>query len=222
MAMTSAAKGVKNLNQIRLLEGREAEDAVKQLKMLVALSPGRDGAPKVDFLKQNNYAIAPIVHSGTLTQDILKKIFAAAQTTGHTSMTAVGLYSPDEHHCYNVPMLFEAVDKLRGTACGVVNFALYAGEYGKKNSWLVLFDSQLYIGYGSEPFVQALVGDIETAYDNFRSTIDGLIAEAKGDVPGYVAEEITRVSNYLGSTLTQLNTGYPNAQEGEMVNIISH
>ncbi|MEM9090561.1 MAG: hypothetical protein AAGC93_17655 [Cyanobacteria bacterium P01_F01_bin.53] len=204
------------MTNIRVLEGSEGEAAVKQLKSVIALAPAEDGAPKVDVIKQNSHQVVPVVHGGTLTSEIVKKIFDAAKTTGHTSMTAIGLYSPDELHCYSVPMTLEGLDELRGTSCGVVNFVLYGGD----TEWLIIFDNQLYIGYGQEAFINALVGSEDKAYQAFQTTLEGLQAEAKGDSPGYVIQEIKRVSGYLGTALTKLKTDYAQAQEGDMVNVV--
>ncbi|MEO1395497.1 MAG: hypothetical protein AAFV90_21555 [Cyanobacteria bacterium J06634_5] len=204
------------MDTIRVLDGNEAEAAAAQLKTLVALSPAEDGAPKVDIRKQAGYQVAPVAHSGTLTPEIAEKIFNAAKTTGSENMTAIGLYSPEELHCYSVPMALESVDELRGTSCGVVNFALY----GHDAQWLIIFDSQLYIGYGPEPFIKALAGSAQSANEAFQATLDKLKAEAAGDVPGYVKQEITRVSGYLNAAFTKLNTDYANAADGEMVNVV--
>jgi len=205
------------LEHIQVLEGDQATAAVAQLLQVAALAPGaEDGAPKVSLLKQDVCAIAPVVHSGTLTSEIAKKLFDAAKTTGDTTMTAIGLYSVEEQHCYSLSMTLEALEELRGTSCGVINFALL----GENARWLVLFDTQLYIAYGPTEFVTALVGDIEGAYGAYQTKIETLMAEAKGDVPGYVVAEITRVSSYLQAALTKLQIDYAKAAAGEMVNVV--
>lgn len=205
------------MEHIQVLEGDAAIAAVAQLKSVAELAPGaEDGAPKVSLLKQENCAIAPVVHSGTLTSEIAKKLFDAAKTTGDTTMTAIGLYSVEEQHCYSLSMSLEALEELRGTSCGVINFVLF----GEDARWLVLFDTQLYIAYGPADFVTALVGDIEGAYKAYQSKIDTLTAEAKGDVPGYVVAEITRVSGYLAAALAKLQGDYADAAAGEMVNVV--
>lgn len=205
------------MEHIQVLEGEAAIAAVALLKKVTELAPGaEDGAPKVSVLKQADCAIAPVVHSGTLTSEIAQKLFDAAKTTGDTTMTAIGLYSVEEQHCYSLSMSLEALEELRGTSCGVINFALL----GEEARWLVLFDTQLYIAYGPAEFVTALVGDIDAAYGAYQSKIDTLMAEAKGDVPGYVVAEITRVSGYLGAALTKLQVDYANAAAGEMVNVV--
>ncbi|MEL6161082.1 MAG: hypothetical protein AAFQ40_06960 [Cyanobacteria bacterium J06623_5] len=204
------------MNHIQVLEGNDAETAIRQLKNVVALSSRQDGSPTVSLLKQTGYIVAPVIHKGTLTQDILKTIFEAAKTTGQPSMTAIGLYSAEELHCYAIPMTFEGLDELRSTSCSVVNFVLYAGA----PDWLVIFDDQLYVAYGPPAFVNALVGDVGQAYQDLESKINALAAEFQGDIPSYVAQEIERMGSYLDSALIKLGEDYPKAQAGELVSVL--
>lgn len=209
------------MDTIQVLEGAEAEAAIKTLKTVVDLSPAEEGAPQVALLKQADCVVAPVVHGGTLTQDIVQKIFEAVKTTGSSSMVAIGLYSPEELHCYWVPMALEGLSELRGTSCGVVNFILYGERPGsEKPDWLVVFDNQLYIAYGPEPFVSALVGDVGAAYGSLEGTLAGLEEEAKGEIPGYIAQEIARMKEYLTSALRRLRQDYAQATPGERVTVV--
>jgi hypothetical protein len=210
------------LNQIQVLEGHEAQAAIDRLLTVVTLLPNpsgskEEGAPQVALLKQAQFVAAPVMHTGTLTSEVLKKLFDAAQATGQSEMTAIGLYSAEEQHCYQIPMNFESLDDLRGTSCGVINFVLYGGQ----PDWLVLFHDQLYIAYGSEAFVTSLTGDISSAFQAIESRLDEMYAEyQQGDIPGYVAAEINRMGQYLESVLMALSSDYVKAAVGDRVKII--
>ena len=204
------------MNHIQVLEGNDAETAIRQLKNVVALSSSSDGSPTVSLLKQEDYIVAPVIHKGTLTQDILRTIFEVAKTTGHDTMTAIGLYSAEELHCYDIPMTLEGLDELRSTSCSVVNFVLYAGA----PDWLVIFVDQLYVAYGPPAFVNALVGDVGKAYQDLELKINALATEFQGDIPSYVAQEIERMGSYLDSALIKLGEDYPKAQAGELVSVL--
>ena len=93
---------------------------------------------------------------------------------------------------------------------------MFAGE----PDWAIVFDSQLYAGYGSEPFVTALVGDIDSKYKEIETRLNEMYAQTQDDIPGYIAAEINRMGEYLDSALTKLGTEYGNAPAGEMVSIV--
>ncbi|MEO0771459.1 MAG: hypothetical protein AAFY72_18900 [Cyanobacteria bacterium J06649_4] len=204
------------MDYIQVLEAQDAEEAIELLKSVVTLSSKEDGSPDVALLKQSDYVVAPVMHKGTLTPAILERFYAAAKTTGHSEMTAVGLYSAEEQHCYRVPMSLEALSELRGTSCGVVNFVLFAGA----PDWLIVFDDQLYIAYGPASFVTALVDDIEGAYKAVESRLNELYNESQADIPSYAVQEINRMGEYLDSALEKLSKQYPNATEGAMVSVV--
>ena len=204
------------MTHIQVLEGADAQAAIDRLNTVVALSPNEEGSPSVALLKQADFVVAPVMHKGTLNTEIIEQFFAAAKATGHDSMTAVGLYSDEEQHCYQVPMTLEGLNELRGTSCGVVNFVLFAGE----PDWLIVFDSQLYIGYGPKDFVSTLVGDIDAKYREIETRLNELYAQTQDDIPSYIAEEINRMGEYLDSALSKLGTDYSNAPAGEMVSVV--
>jgi len=204
------------LSDIQVLEGNEAEDAVNRLKKVIAISSQKEGSPDVDLLKRSDFVVAPVMHKGTLNVEILEKFFNAAKTTGHSELTAIGLYNADEQHCYRLPMSLDMLKKLRGTSCGVINFALYAGD----PDWVILFDDQMYIAYGPEPFVNSLVGDVNSAFKAVESRLNELYQQAQEDLPGYAKQEINRMGEYLDAALGKLTDGYGNAAEGEMVNVV--
>ncbi|MEO1621532.1 MAG: hypothetical protein AAFU53_10945, partial [Cyanobacteria bacterium J06632_3] len=183
---------------------------------VVTLTAKEEGAPDVALRKQSDYVVAPMMHKGTLTPEILEKFYNAAKTTGHSEMTAVGLYSAEEQHCYRVPMTQEALSELRGTSCGVVNFVLFAGA----PDWLIVFDDQLYIAYGPAAFVTALVEDIDTAYKAIENRLNELYNQSQEDIPGYAIQEINRMGEYLDSALEKLSKQYPAAAEGAMVSVV--
>ena len=194
------------MTQIQVLEGADEQAAIERLKTIVTLSPKQEGSPSVALLKQPDFVVAPVMHKGKLNADIIDKFFAAIKTTGQAALTAIGLYSNEELHCYSVP----------ATPGGVVNFVLFAGE----PDWAIVFDSQLYVGYGSEPFVTALVGDIDSKYKEIETRLNEMYAQTQDDIPGYIAAEINRMGEYLDSALTKLGTEYGNAPAGEMVSIV--
>lgn len=204
------------MDKITVLEGDAAEAAIERLNRFVSLAASEDGSPDVAILKQDGFVAAPVIHKGTLSEAVLENIYAAAKTTPHSSMTAVGLYSPDEYHCYEVPMSLEALNELRGTSCGVINFALFAGS----PDWLVIFDDQLYVAYGSQAFVSALVGDIDRAYKMIEERLNALYKEAQGDIPGYARQEINRMGEYLDAAYGKLTNGYAKAKAGERVFVL--
>jgi len=213
------------LNHIQVLEGADADTAVSQLNQIVTITSSEDGSPDIALLKRSDAAVAPVMHKGTLTEEIVKTIFEAASKTGQAPMTAIGLYSAEEQHCYSVPMMYEALKELRGTSCGVINFALYGNseknsEEGGTPDWLVLFDDQLYIAYGSKDFVTALVGDIASAFKAVEARLNQLYADAQGDLPGYAREEINRMGEYLDAALTKLTQAYAKAGEGDWVAVV--
>ena len=204
------------------LDEQEAAAAAARLMTVMTLSPNKDGAPHVDFLKQDDYVVAPVEHSGTLSTEIAQKFYDAIQTAQTKPLTAVGLYSPEEQHCYGVAPTLEGLSALRGTSCGVINFALCGGQNESGGpEWVILFDSQLYVGYGPESFVRALVGDRTAAFATLQSRVNDLKKEAKSeDVPGYAIAEMERLSSYLGAALEKLQKNYPQAGAGEMVNVV--
>ena len=204
------------------LDEQEAAAAVARLMQVIALSPNQDGAPHVDFLKQAGYVVAPVEHSGTLSAEIAKTFYDAMRSSQTAPLTAIGLYNPEEQHCYGVAPTLEGLEALRGTSCGVINFALCGGQ-GESGGpeWVILFDSQLYIGYGPKPFVRALAGDVAAAFAAVQSKVDTLQKEAKSeDVPGYAIAEMERLSSYLSAALEKLQKNYSQANAGEMVNIV--
>jgi len=208
------------MDHIQILEGQAAEAAIDRLNRVVSLAASEEGSPNVALLKQADYVVAPVIHKGTLSSEVLKTIFDAAQTTaqktGQPSMTAVGLYSPEEQHCYEVPMSLEALDELRGTSCGVISFVLYAGE----PDWLVLFDDQLYIAYGPPAFVSALVGDIDAAFKAVETRLNELYTESQSDIPGYARQEIERMGEYLDTALGKLANDYAKAEIGDRIFVV--
>lgn len=204
------------MTQIQVLEGSDEQAAIERLKTIVTLSPKEEGSPTVALRKQSEFVVAPVMHKGTLNADIVDNFFTAIETTGQETLTAIGLYSDEELHCYSVPATPEGLNKLRGTSCGVVNFVLFAGE----PDWAIVFDSQLYVGYGPEPFVTALVGDIDSKYKEIETRLNEMYEQTQDDIPGYIAAEINRMGEYLDSALTKLGTEYSNAPAGEMVSII--
>ncbi|MGC1527722.1 MAG: hypothetical protein WA783_16885 [Phormidesmis sp.] len=204
------------MDHIQVLEGQAAEAAIDRLNQVVSLAASEEGSPDVALLKQADFVVAPVIHKGTLSSEVLKTIFDAAQTTEQASMTAVGLYSPEEQHCYEVPMSLEALNELRGTSCGVISFVLYAGE----PDWLVLFDDQLYIAYGSSAFVSALVGDIDAAFKAVETRLNELYTEAQGDIPGYARQEIERMGEYLDAALGKLANDYAKAEVGDRIFVV--
>ncbi len=204
------------MDHIQVLEGQAAEAAISRLNQAVSLAASEEGSPNVALLKQADFVVAPVIHKGTLSSEVLKIIFDAAQTTGQTSMTAVGLYSPEEQHCYEVPMSLEALNELRGTSCGVISFVLYAGE----PDWLVLFDDQLYIAYGPQAFVSALVGDIDAAFKAVETRLNDLYTQSQGDIPGYARQEIERMGKYLDAALGKLANDYAQAEIGDRVFVV--
>lgn len=210
------------MNHIQVIEGTDADEAVNQLNQVITITSSEDGSPDIALLKRANTVVAPIMHKGTLTQEIVQKIFDAANTTGQASMTAIGLYNAEEQHCYSVPMSFEGLNELRGTSCGVINFALYGNSPDDSNtpSWLVLFDDQLYIAYGPKEFVTALVGDIDKAFQAVEARLNQLYEDAQGDLPGYAREEINRMGEYLDAALTKLTDDYAKAHEGDWVAVV--
>ncbi|MEL6492522.1 MAG: hypothetical protein AAFV85_25710 [Cyanobacteria bacterium J06634_6] len=204
------------MDEIQVLEGQEAEAAIARLNQVVSLAASEEGSPDVAILKQDGFVAAPVIHTGTLSETVLEKIFEAAKTTGHSSMTAMGLYSPEEYHCYELPMTLSALNELRGTSCGVINFALFAGA----PDWLVLFDDQLYVAYGSPEFVTALVGDIDGAYKAIEDRLSQLYKDSQGDIPGYAKQEINRMGEYLDAAYGKLTDGYAKADVGERVFVL--
>ncbi len=204
------------MDHIQILEGQAAEAAIDRLNRVVSLAASEEGSPSVALLKQDGFVAAPVIHKGTLSSEIIETIFNAVQTTGQASMTAVGLYSAEEQHCYEMPMTLAALNELRGTSCGVINFVLYAGE----PDWLVLFDNQLYIAYGSQAFVTALVGDIDAALEAVETRLNQLKTEAQGNVPSYAKQEIERMSEYLEAALGKLVNDYAKAEVGDRVFIV--
>lgn len=218
------------MNHIQVLEGPDADVAVSQLNQVVTITSSEDGSPDIALLKRSNSVVAPVMHKGTLTPEIVQTIFEAASTTGPAAMTAVGLYNAEEQHCYSVPMVLEGLSELRGTSCGVINFALYGGSQDNGGSednnesaapsWLVLFDDQLYIAYGPEEFVTALVGNIDEAFKAVEARLNQLYNDAQGDLPGYAREEINRMGEYLDAALTKLTENYAKADEGDWVAIV--
>ncbi len=208
------------MNHIQVLEGADAQTAIAQLNQLVTITSSEDGSPDIALRKRPEAVVAPVMHKGTLTQEIVQKIFDAASTTGQAPMTAIGLYNAEEQHCYSVPMIFEGLDELRGTSCGVINFALYGGGDRSAPSWLVLFDDQLYVAYGPKEFVTALVGDIDGAFKAVEARLNQLYHDAQGDLPGYAREEINRMGEYLDAALTKLTKNYAQANEGDWVAVV--
>ena len=108
------------MDQIQVLEGQAADAAIERFNRVASLAASEEGSPNVALLKQEGFVAAPVIHKGSLSEAVIEKIFDAAKTTGHDSMTAVGLYSPEEFHCYEMPMSLEALKELRGTSCGVI------------------------------------------------------------------------------------------------------
>lgn len=209
------------MNYIQVLEGPDADAAIAQLKTIVTLTSSEDGSPDVALRKQDGVVVAPVIHKGTLTPEIIEKIFAAANTTGHTSMKAIGLYSEEEQHCYEVPMTLEAMRELRGTSCGVINFALFAiAPEAPMPDWLVVFDDQLYIAYGPEDFVTQLVGDVNSAFKAVEERLNQLYTESLEDIPGYAIQEINRMGEYLDATFVRLSQDYANAAIGDRVQVV--
>lgn len=202
--------------QIQVLEGSDEQAAIERLKTIVTLSPKAEGSPSVALRKQSDFVVAPVMHKGTLNAEIIDKFFAAIKTTENDTLTAIGLYSDEELHCYSLPATLDALNELRGTSCGVVNFVLFAGE----PDWAIVFDSQLYVGYGPEPFVTALVGDIDSKYKEIETRLNEMYAQTQDDIPGYIAAEINRMGEYLDSALTKLGTEYSNAPTDEMISIV--
>ncbi|MGD1867744.1 MAG: hypothetical protein ACFB0D_24600 [Phormidesmis sp.] len=214
------------MNHIQVLEGPDADTAVGRLNQVVTITSSEDGSPDIALIKRSDAVVAPVMHKGTLTQEIVQKIFDAASTTGQAPMTAVGLYNAEEQHCYSVPMVLEGLNELRGTSCGVINFALFGNSIGSSDgesdtpSWLVLFDDQLYVAYGPKEFVTTLVGDIGEAFQAVETRLNQLYTDAQGDIPGYAREEINRMGEYLDAALTKLTEGYAKADEGDWVGVV--
>ncbi|MEM6596748.1 MAG: hypothetical protein AAF810_06120 [Cyanobacteria bacterium P01_D01_bin.36] len=209
------------MNYIQVLEGAEADAAIAQLGTLVTLTSSEEGSPNVALRKQEGVVVAPVIHKGTLTPEILEKIFTAANTTGHSSMKAIGLYSEEEQHCYEVPMSLEALSELRGTSCGVINFALFAAApEAETPDWLVIFDDQLYIAYGPEAFVNELVGSVDSAYKAVEERLNQLYTESLEDIPGYAVQEINRMGEYLDTAFIRLSKDYAEAAVGERVAVV--
>lgn len=204
------------MSHIQVLEGNEADAAVNDLKKVVAISSQEDGSPNVDLLKRSDFVVAPVMHKGSLNAEILEKFFDAIKPTGRETITAIGLYNAEEQHCYQLPASLDALKELRGTSCGVINFALYAGD----PDWVILFDDQIYVAYGPEPFVKALVGDIDSAFTAVETRLNELYQQAQEDIPGYAIQEINRMGEYLDAALSKLGNDYNNAPEGELVNVV--
>ena len=98
----------------------------------------------------------------------------------------------------------------------VINFALFAGA----PDWLVLFDDQIYVAYGSQDFVTALVGDIDSAYKAVEDRLSQLYEDAQGDIPGYARQEINRMGEYLDAAYDKLTDDYAKADVGERVFVL--
>ncbi|MEL6553444.1 MAG: hypothetical protein AAFQ63_08300 [Cyanobacteria bacterium J06621_11] len=209
------------MDNIQVLEGDAANIAVERLNSVLTIGSGEDGSPDIALLKQAGYVVAPVMYKGTLSEDLLKIVFDAAKTTGIETMTAIGLYSTEEQHCYELPMTLEALNELRGTSCGVINFALFGTRpEGTQPDWLVLFDDQIYVGYGSEAFVTALVGNIEAAFKAIEDKLNQLYQDAQSDIPGYAKAEINRMGEYLDAALGKLANDYAKAEAGERVMVV--
>ncbi|MEL7332644.1 MAG: hypothetical protein AAFN12_10355 [Cyanobacteria bacterium J06560_2] len=209
------------MDTIQVLEGPAAEAAIAQLNRVVTLGSGEEGSPDVALCKREHAAIAPVIHTGTLSTDILEKFFNAAKTTSHDAINAFGLYSAEEYHCYRLPVTLEAFKALRGTSCGVINFALVASESETSDpDWVVVFDDQLYIAYGSPAFVTALVGSVEMAYQAVEDRLAQLYKDAQGDIPGYARAEINRMGEYLDAAFCKLTQDYAQAEAGDHVFVV--
>ena len=204
-----------------MLEGKAADVAVERLNAVLTIASGEDGSPDIALRKQADYVVAPVMYKGTLSEDLLKTVFDAVKTTGLESMTAIGLYSAEEQHCYEVPMTLEGLNELRGTSCGVINFALFGTQpESREPDWLVLFDDQIYIAYGPEAFVTTLVGDIDAAFQTIEDKLNQLYKDAQGDIPSYAKTEINRMGEYLDAALGKLANDYANADVNERVLVV--
>lgn len=209
------------MDNIQVLEGEAAQLAVERLNAALTIGSGEDGSPEIALCKRAGYVVVPVMYKGTLSEDLLKTIFDAVKTTGLEKMTAVGLYSAEEQHCYELPMTLEALNELRGTSCGVINFALFGVQPGNEQpDWLVLFDDQVYIGYGSEAFVTTLVGDVEGSFKAIEDKLNQLYQDAQGDIPGYAKAEINRMGEYLDAVLGRLADEYEKAEVGDRVRVV--
>lgn len=203
---------------MQVLEAQTAESTISSLNEVVKLSPNETGSPHIAVLKQADYRLAPVIHKGPLTADLLETFYQAAKTTGDDTLTAVGLYDEEEQHCYQVPLTSDGIQELRTTSCSVVNSIFYGGN--SKPNWMIIFHSQLYIAYGPEAFVQALVGDIDSAYAAIETKLNELYTQTQDDIPGYIAAEINRMGEYLDGAYTKLTQDYQNATPGEFVQIL--
>ena len=204
-----------------MLEGEAAEVAVERLIAVLTIASGEDGSPDIALRKQADYVVAPVIYKGTLSEDLLRTVFDAVKTTGLESMTAIGLYSTEEQHCYEVPMTLAGLNELRGTSCGVINFALFGTQPEREEpDWLVLFDDQIYVAYGPASFVTTLVGDVETAFKAIEDKLNQLYKDAQGDIPGYAKAEINRMGEYLDAALGKLANDYAKASVDERVMVV--
>ena len=60
------------MDNIQVLEGQAAAAAVERLNSIVTIASGEEGSPDIALLKQESAVVAPVVHKGTLTEEILQ------------------------------------------------------------------------------------------------------------------------------------------------------